>query len=175
MGGFGQQHQSSTSAPVYQQFPGATGETGYGTSNALFQQGVGTTTQHSPYDQPLSNALLNPSYEPTSAAQQNMLNSLMDLTAGRGAVRGLGSPTQSSLAQSIAPTLEQMNQNQISGLTAARGQDITQQANIMQMLQQLIGLAMPQVVGGNQSQSSGSGYNFNVTAPGGASGGSGKG
>ena len=157
MGGGG--HSEQTSTPVFQQFAGAFGNNDYSKSTQLAgmaEKGLNANTPFtSAFDKPLEEALLNPSFMPTSQADQNMLNSLMDLTAGRGAVRGLGAPTQSSLAQTIAPELLQMQQGQVQGLTNARaqdiglrGQDIQQQQGSMQALLNLIGLAMPQVVVG---------------------------
>jgi hypothetical protein len=82
-------------------------------------------TASSPFSQSLENALLNPSYGARTGNEQALLNSLMDVTAGRGAVSGLGAPTQSSLATSIAPTLVSLNDQYIKNLMAAKEGDIT--------------------------------------------------
>jgi hypothetical protein len=77
-------------------------------------------------------------FEPRSMSETNLINSLADLAGGRSAVRGLGAPTAGSVAGAIAPTLVGLRQGE-------RGQNI-------QGLLELIGLAMPQVVGGQRTR-----------------------
>ncbi len=78
----------------------------------------------------------------------------MDITAGRGAVRGLGAPTQAGLAQTIAPTLAGMRQQRVENLMGARGQDIGVRGQDIMGLLELAGLTMPQVVGGQRGTGS---------------------
>ncbi len=144
------------SSPVFQTFPSAWGETdNYGRSSQFGNQAAGMIGTGTAYDAALESAILNPSYAPTSAADQSILNSLMDITAGRGAVRGLGAPTQTSLAQAVAPQLVQNRQMQIQNLMGGQGQALQSKGIDLQALMELIGYAMPQVVGGTQSSGSG--------------------
>ena len=155
------QHQSSS--PVFQEFPNAWGETGSaaaGRSGGFGNQAAGMIGSGTPYDKALQDAILNPSYSPTSASDQAVLNSLMDVTAGRGSVRGLGAPTQSSLAQAVAPQLVQNRQNQIQDLLGGQAQALQGKGIDLQALLQLIGYGMPQIAGGTQS--SGGGFGFKV-------------
>lgn len=144
MGGSGFNKSEEESNPIFKQFAGAFGGAGndYTKSSELGGQLQEMLGDRSFMDQ---------GFGPQNANEQNLLNSLMDVTAGRGAVRGLGAPTQSSLAASIAPTLVDMRQQGISNQLGARGQDIAG-------LSELIGLAMPQLIGGQQSTGSGKGY-----------------
>lgn len=135
-----------TSSPIFRQFAGAYGG------------GKGDYTQSSRLAGSLEGVLgnsdfLNPDYGPQTENESNLINSLMDLTAGRGAVRGLGSPTQSGLATALAPTLVDLRNQDIQNRTAVRSQDIAG-------LLELIGLAMPQVVGGQSSTGRSTGLNI---------------
>ncbi len=130
---------------------------GYTRSGAFADQLAGMVGAGTAYDTALQNAILNPSYAPTSAADQSILNSLMDVTAGRGAVRGLGTPTQTSLAQAVAPQLVQNRQMQIQDLLGGQGLALQGKTIDMGALSELIGYAMPQIAGGTQSQGSGKG------------------
>lgn len=127
----GRSHSQQSSQAVFKQFAGAFGEEGYGKSSELAG---------------LLESILGGGgdYGVESGAEQNLLNSIMDQTAGRGSVRGLGPPTQSGLATAIAPTLVDLSQKK-------RGQDISG-------LLELIGLSMPQTVGGQSSHGSGGGW-----------------
>lgn len=127
----GRSYSNQSSEAIFKQFAGAFGEEGYGKSGEL--AGMLESILSGGGD-----------YGAESGAEQNLINSLMDQTAGRGSVRGLGAPTQSGLAQAIAPTLVDLSQKK-------RGQDIGG-------LLELIGLAMPQTVGGQKSQGSGGGW-----------------
>jgi len=109
------------------------------------------------YANPLKTSLLNPSFAPSSAAEQSLLDTIMSQTHGASAFRGLGPSSQEALASSIAPTLIQFNQQKIANLMsalgldyqtglAARGQDLSaNQAKSMLELQ-LANLATPQPV-----------------------------
>lgn len=105
-------------------------------------EGMLSGAGNNPFSQELSQALLNPSFGPTSSSEEALLSSIMDQTAGRGAVRGLGAPTQTALAQSIAPELIGMRQQNIQNLMGTREQNL-------RGLLDLVGLAMPQTVGGS--------------------------
>lgn len=129
----------------------------YSRSGAFGNQLAGMVGAGTSYDQALLNAVLNPSYAPTSAADQSILNSLMDVTAGRGAVRGLGAPTSTSLAQAVAPQLVQNRQSQIQNLLSGQGQALQGKAIDIGALSELIGYAMPQIAGGTTSSGSGKG------------------
>lgn len=133
------------------------GPSPYTRSGAFADQLSGMVGAGTAYDTALQSAILNPSYAPTSAADQSILNSLMDVTAGRGAVRGLGAPTSTSLAQAVAPQLVQNRQSQIQNLLSGQGQAFQGKALDMNALSELIGYAMPQIAGGTQSQGSGKG------------------
>ncbi len=98
-----------------------------------------TINQGTAYDQTLQNAILHPSYSPTSAAQQGILNSLMDVTAARGSVRGLGAPTQTALAQAVAPELVQAQNNYIQQLQGAQGLALQKQGMGISGYENLLG------------------------------------
>lgn len=149
--------EKQSSSPVFQAFPSAWGDMGYEKSSQFGNQLSGMVGTGTTYDKALQEAILNPSYAPTSAADTSILNSLMDVTAGRGSVRGLGAPTQASLAQAVAPQLVQNRQNQIQNLLGGQGQAIQGKAIDMGALSELIGFAMPQIAGGTQSQGTGKG------------------
>lgn len=134
--------------------PGAWGNLDYSKSSSIGDQilglvGQGGTT--SPLYNKLMSAIDNPQYSPTTATGKNLIDDLMTQTGAKSAVNGLGAPTQSSLASTIAPTLQNMQQQYVSNL---QGQ---QQTGISALLQAL-GYAMPQVVAGNESK----GWNFKV-------------
>jgi len=111
----------------------------------------------SKYAKPLADSLLNPSFAPSSEAEQNLLDTIMSQTHGASAYRGLGPSSQEALASSIAPTLVEFNQRKIANIMAAlgldyqtgltaRGQDLSaNQAKSMLELQ-LANLASPQPV-----------------------------
>lgn len=127
----GRSHSQQTSTPVFEQFAGAFGEEGYGKSAELATM--------------LQDLISSPGdYAATTGSEQALIESIMDQTAGRGAVRGLGPPTQTALGQAIAPTLVDLS-------TKRRGQDIG-------ALAELIGLAMPQVVGGTAGHGTSGGW-----------------
>lgn len=105
----------------------------------------------SPFSKSLEDMLLRPSYGPDNASETALLNSIMDLTSGRGAVRGLGAPTQSALAQSIAPTLVDLRQKDVQNLLGAGQENRATQTMQLQSLMELIGLAMPQLQSGSTS------------------------
>ena len=136
----GASKSKSTSAPVFKEFPGAY-PTGVAGSREKSGELAGSL-ESLLADQ----SFLQPDFAPQTTNEQNLLNSLMDVTAGRGAVRGLGAPTQAGLAESIAPTLLGLRQQDIQNRLGARGQDIGG-------LLELIGLAMPQLIGGQTSTS----------------------
>lgn len=127
----GRSHSQQSSEAVFKQFAGAFGDEGYGKSSELANM--------------LQSIISGPGdYAAQTGSEQALINSLMDQTAGRGSVRGLGAPTQSGLATAIAPTLVDLSQKR-------RGQDIG-------ALAELIGLAMPQTVGGQRSHGTGGGW-----------------
>ncbi len=144
--------------------PGSYGTTGYGPSSRLSKSAESLISGGltSPFSQSLEDSLLRPSYGPDTASETALLNSIMDLTSGRGAVRGLGAPTQTALAQSIAPTLVDLRQKDIQNLLSAEQQNLgatnTHTAMQLQALMELIGLSMPQTQSGNASTGSSSGY-----------------
>lgn len=144
----GSSESTQTTTPVFKTTPNALGTTDYNTSARLFNQAEGLTTAgvNSPFSQPLQNAILNPSYGVDTQSEQDLLNSIMDLTAGRGAVSGLGAPTQAALASSIAPTLVDLRQRDIENLMGANDQQIKLWMAQLQALAELTGLAMPQEI-----------------------------
>ena len=161
---FGTSSSRESSTPVFQTFPGATGDATYGTSGQIFNQTQGITTAgvQSPFAKSLEDTLLNPKFGARTDSEQALLNSLMDTTAARGAVSGLGAPTQSALATSIAPTMVDMRNKNIEQLMGAKGQDVQQWQTQLQALLELVGLAMPQVMGGNQTTGTSSGFNIGL-------------
>lgn len=116
------------------------------------------------FGQPLEQALLQPEFGPTTASETAVLESLMDLTAGRGAVRGLGAPTQAGLAQTIAPTLVGMRQQGIQNLMGARAQDVGVRGQDIMGLLELAGLSMPQLIGGQESRGRGTKFGCIITS-----------
>ena len=69
----------------------------------------------------LMEELQNPTFAPQTSSELSILESIMDLTGGRSANRGLGMPTQGALAQSIAPTLANQRNQRVSNLAQALG------------------------------------------------------
>jgi hypothetical protein len=154
MGGGGRSHEESKT--IFKDLPGATGDTGYGTSGDVFNQARGMTTagMQSPFSKSLEETLLNPQFGARTSSEQALLNSLMDTTAARGAVSGLGAPTQSALASAIAPTMVGMRNQDISSMLQGRGQDTQAYQSQLQALLELTGLAMPQTVSGSSTTGS---------------------
>ena len=128
---------------------------------------AGQDRASSAYEQPLQESILQPKFGADTASEKALLGSIMDATAGRGSVRGLGAPTQTALAQSIAPALINLRQQDIGNLQSAlsgdigsqisqRGQDIGQILGVRGQdiggLSELIGLSMPQIVAGQKSK-----------------------
>lgn len=151
----GQSSSSQTSQPQFQTFPGAFG---YGQSAGLMNQAQGIINQQSPYSGALQQSILNPQFGPATTAESNLLNSLMDLTSGRTASRGLGAPTQESLAAGIAPEMVGLQQSQIQNLMGGQGLTQALQGQNLNALLNMVGLAMPQVVGGNVTKGTSSGW-----------------
>lgn len=143
----GSSESTSTTTPVYHTSPNALGTTDYNTSADLFNRAdaltaAGPTMRNigdfssygdiyntrnvdmSPFSKSLEDAILNPQFGARNDSEQALLNSIMDVTAGRGAVSGLGAPTQSALATSIAPTMVDLNQKYVQNLLGAREGDI---------------------------------------------------
>jgi len=60
----------------------------------------------------------------SSPVNDALINSIISKTQGTAAARGLGAGTESSLAQAIAPTLQEAGQQNISNLLAAQGQEL---------------------------------------------------
>lgn len=143
-----------TSAPVFQTFGGSYGDTDYSSSRRLSQQAEGAIGGSSPFATPLEQALLNPQFGARNPAETALLNSAMDLTAGRSAVRGLGPATQASLVSATAPLLNQFYNQNIQNLMGAEGLSQQGKATNLQALMELIGYSMPQIMGGTQSQES---------------------
>lgn len=138
---------------LVKQFPGLFGTPEGARIGGQLESTLGGPGFTSAFSQPLEQALLSPTFGPETASEQALLGSIMDVTAGRGAVRGLGAPTQASLAQSIAPELIGMRQGRIENLLGAQSQDITaglggRGQNIGGLIE-LAGLAMPQLIGGS--------------------------
>lgn len=90
------------------------------------------------------------SFAPQSASEQAIISSLIDLTQGQTAVRGLGPATQGSLTQAIAPTLVGFRESEAQRGLQKRQQDIAG-------LLELAGLASPQILAGQQSTQKGPG------------------
>ena len=155
--GFGGSDSGSTFST--QQFPGAFGA---GTDSArlatTLEQLLGNQGFSSPYAAPLQSALLNPQFGATTSAESALLQSVADQAQGTSAVRGLGAATPGGLAQAIAPTLVNLRQNEIGNLESALGQSMQGQLGMrgqtLQGLESLIGLSMPQVVGGQTGSGS---------------------
>lgn len=135
-------------------FPNVYGNTGFESSGITAGNISSLLQQASPFQGAYEQAVLNPSYAPTSASEQNILNSLMDLTASRGAVRGLGAPTQESLATAIAPTLEESKQNNINNLMNAIQTQIAELTAKGGLGLELAGLQMPQPYVGSEGKQS---------------------
>ena len=158
---------STSSLPMFFTNPGAFGgsshfwtpESGdYEASSILANRASDMIGAASPFSKSLEDSILHPSYAPTSAADTAMLNDVMDATGGRTASRGLGAPSQTALAEAIAPQMMQNRQNQIANLMGAQGLAQQGQGQNLQGLLELIGLAMPQVMGSSYSQGKQSGW-----------------
>ena len=94
-------------------------------------------------------------FAPQSASEQAIIDSLIDLTQGQTATRGLGPATQGSLAQAIAPTLTGFRQQEAQLGQQRRAADIG-------ALLELAGLAMPQIIAGQQTRQTGPGLGFSL-------------
>lgn len=132
-------------------FPGLFGtakgaEVGGQIQGAIGQQGA--------FQQPFEQAVLSPEFGPQTQSENELLNSIMELTQGTSALRGLGPATQGSLAQNLAPALIGLRKQQVGNL--GRGVELGQggQGQILQALLQLAGLSMPQIVSGQTGSSS---------------------
>ena len=106
---------------------------------------LGTTLE-----QLLTGAQEQQPFAPQTASEQAIISSLIDLTQGQTAVRGLGPATQGSLTQAIAPTLVGFRESEAQRGLQRRQQDIAG-------LLELAGLAAPQVLGGQVSKTTGPG------------------
>lgn len=115
----------------------------YAASKRLSTQLEGMIGGQNPFGTPLEQALMNPQYGPSNAAEISMINSLMDITAGRTSTRGLGAPTETGYASAIAPTLVDMYQKNIGNLLGGFNAYGDQSRTNMQALTELISLAMP--------------------------------
>lgn len=120
----------------------------------LAGQAEGILGQESDLFNMLSNELMNPSFAPQTSSEMSLINSLMDLTSGRGAVRGLGAPTQQALATSIAPTLTNQRNQRVSNLAQALGIEQGFRGQNLGGLLELGTLAMPQHVFQPETKSS---------------------
>ena len=78
---------------------------------------------NSQFGQPLQNELSNPTFGPSNANEQNLINELISQTQGNSAVRGLD-PTFGSIAQTIAPELINLRQNRINNLQGSFGGEL---------------------------------------------------
>ncbi len=94
-------------------------------------------------------------FAPQTESEQAIIDSLIDLTQGQTATRGLGPATEGALAQSIAPTLVGFREAEAQRGLQKRGQDI-------QGFLELAGLAAPQVIGGQVSKTTGPGIGGKV-------------
>lgn len=131
---------SSTSQFQAQQFPGL-----FGAEDPTAGARVGTTLESLLTTTP--EAL---PFAPTTASEQELISSLINLTQGQTATAGLGPATQGALTQAIAPTLVDLREAEAQRGVTTREQDIGG-------LLGLSGLAMPQIVGGQVSQQTGPG------------------
>ncbi len=149
---------------IVKEFPGLFGTPEGARVGGKLENILGRPAFDSPFSQPLEQALLQPTFGPETASEQALLGSIMDVTAGRGAVRGLGAPTQASLAQSVAPQLIGMRQQGIENLLGAQGQDITaglgERGQTIGGLTELAGLVMPQLIGGGTGTGKSKGLNL---------------
>ena len=141
--------------------PGAYGTTDTGESRRLAGQleKMLTSSPASTYTDPLTAALLNPSYAPASASEEALLGQTMAQAQGLSAVRGLGPATQGGLVQALSPTLSGLRQQNVGNLQEAQIADLTQQMSQRGVdigaLGELIGYAMPQTVAGTRSTAKG--------------------
>ena len=103
----------------------------------------------------LRSELTSPNFAPQTSSEQSILSSIMDLTGGRSAARGLGAPTQGALAQSIAPTLVNQRNARVSNLAQALGLEQGFRGQTLGGLLELGTLAMPQNVFQPQIEQSG--------------------
>ena len=108
------------------------------------------TAPTSVFKSPLEQAILRPQFGPSTASDSALLDSLASLTQGTSALRGLGPATPSGLAQSLAPALIGMRQQNIENLMGAGqtdiGQQLQQRGIDLSGLLELGGLAMPQTL-----------------------------
>ena len=114
---------------------------------------------------PLEESILRPEFGPTSSSETALLDSIMSLTQGQSAVRGLGPSTQASLAQSIAPALIGLREKRVGELERGAGLDVQRRQQVLMSLMELAGLSMPQIIAGQKSKQRASGFEFGITPP----------
>ena len=125
------------------------------------QSVLGGISPESAFQQPFEQSVLSPEFGPQSLAENELLNSLAALTQGTSALRGLGPSTPGALAQSLAPALIGLRQQQVGNLQGGAQLDLARNQQLIAGLLELAGLAIPQTVGGQV----GSGRSFSFTPP----------
>lgn len=139
--------------------PSAYGTTGPAESKRLAGQleKMLASSPTSTFTDPLTEALLNPSYAPSTASEEALLGQTIAQTQGMSATRGLGPATQGGLAQALTPALSGLRQQNVGNLQEAQIADLTQQLSQRGIdtaaLNELIGYAMPTTVAGTRSTS----------------------
>ena len=110
----------------------------------FLRQAIGAAGQPSPFNSqiqsilnpqtsafagPLQDAILNPSFAPQGANQQNLINQILAQRQGQFNALGIGSApgTQAAVAASAAPALAQFQQQNVSNLAAGRELDFAGQ------------------------------------------------
>ncbi len=151
-----------TSKLQVQQFPGAFGTPDSARIAGNLESLLGGGPEFgftSAFQQPFQSAVLSPEFGADTASEQALLKSISSLTQGASAARGLDQATPGALAQNLAPALIGLRQQDIQNLSGGlqqeiglRGQDIGIRGQDIQGLTELIGLAMPQIVAGQQAK-----------------------
>lgn len=140
--------------PEFQQFAGAFGTGALREPGRRFGGQLEGILGQGPSDifGTLQQELLQPSFAPSTASEESLISSIMDLAGGRSAGRGLGPASAGGIGQAIAPTLTSLRNQRVSNLMQGlqaeqgfRGQDIGALLNLIQ-------LAAPQIMGGQVSE-----------------------
>lgn len=119
---------------------------GYGAYDTLNENMMGTDI-----GQAYQSELLAPQYGGQTDSEKAYLNQIMDVTANRSALRGIGAPTQSALSYDIAPHMLTMRQNRLNDLMGGVGMEQQNRQMRSGGMLQLMEDAMTQYIGGSDS------------------------
>jgi len=94
-------------------------------------------------------------FGPRSTAEEDLLDQLVNQANQRTSLRGLGPASGTDIAKSIAPVLLQLRQQEEENRLARGGQQLQGRGQTLQGLLNLIGLAAPQPIITEETDTSG--------------------